>query len=87
MGTLGQTEYRDQGLAVCHICGLGFENLGFHVYAHDTWPDEYKAYFGLKRKQSLLSRGMQESGLSGPQPQSSWRLSSSLGQQEETGEP
>jgi hypothetical protein len=60
VGKLGQMEYNDGGLAVCHICGTGFENLSVHVYSHGTWPDEYGAYFGLKRRQSLLSRCMRE---------------------------
>ena len=60
VGTLGQMEYTNGGIAACHICGQGFENLSVHVYSHGTWPDEYRAYFGLKRRQSLLSRGMRE---------------------------
>jgi hypothetical protein len=51
---------RRSGSRPLPLCGVGFENLGAHVYAHDTWPDEYRAYFGLKRGQTLFSRERHE---------------------------
>jgi hypothetical protein len=42
------------GLAVCHVCGEAFGTLNVHVWkAHDLTAAEYKALFGLNRKQGL----------------------------------
>jgi hypothetical protein len=47
VGQLGLIGVDGAGKLQCHICGRGFHNLGSHAATHNTWTDEYKAYFGL----------------------------------------
>jgi predicted nucleic acid-binding Zn ribbon protein len=60
-GQLGVVSYTDDGLVICHICGGPYQRLGLHVPVHGTWAAEYKAYFGLRRGQSLQSLALQSS--------------------------
>lgn len=45
----------------CHICGRWLKRLSVHVGpAHDMTPDEYRAEFGLKATQGLVSPEQRE---------------------------
>jgi hypothetical protein len=57
-GELGKLSGSDD-LVECHACGEEYMRIGHHAwFAHDLTPDEYRAIFGLKKTQGLMSRSL-----------------------------
>jgi hypothetical protein len=59
-GELGVLAELDAVRVVCHCCGGAYRSLDQHLRAHDLTAAEYRAIFGLGRRDPLRGRAMRE---------------------------
>jgi hypothetical protein len=70
LGNWASLRSRRMAGLLCHVCDEPSHNLGAHGRSHGIPPSEYKAYFGLRNDQPLLSARLVHARSSGTGP--SW---------------